>query len=109
MSSFCIREANKNDIETLLKLEESFGEEKYSRDMILDSFDNSYYYNYVIEINNLNDFKLLDIGCSDGLMIKALTENCTGGKYVGIDISEPMLSKAKNLFENEINDGTVYI
>lgn len=63
----------------------------------------------VSEIKELNKFNLLDIGCSDGLMIKALTENCTGGKYVGIDISEPMLSKAKNLFENEINDGTVYI
>lgn len=53
MSSFCIREANKNDIETLLKLEESFGSEAYSRDMILDSFDNGYYYNYVIEVDNL--------------------------------------------------------
>ena len=63
----------------------------------------------VIEINNLNDFKLLDIGCSDGLMIKALLEQCNNGKYLGIDVSEPMLNKARALFQNEINDGAVTI
>ena len=41
-------------------------------------------------------FNILDIGCSDGLMIEKLINKFNGeGYYTGVDISEPMLKKAK--------------
>lgn len=48
-------------------------------------------------------FNILDIGCSDGLMIEKLLEKFDGeGNYVGCDISEPMLEKAKYRFLDRI-------
>lgn len=50
-------------------------------------------------VSRLNYFKLLDIGCSDGLMLQTLYDRFDGnGTYVGIDVSEPMLKKAKLRF-----------
>lgn len=57
-------------------------------------------------------FNILDIGCSDGLMIQKLISkfNDEGyGYYTGIDISEPMLDKAKCRLSNNINKGNVKI
>lgn len=48
-------------------------------------------------------FTALDIGCSDGLMIQKLRDvfdNC--GHYVGVDVSDPMLDKAKYRFLDDI-------
>lgn len=44
---------------------------------------------------------ILDIGCSDGLMLEKLIDALDGqGHFVGVDISEPMLKKAKDRFSN---------
>lgn len=60
-------------------------------------------------------FILLDIGCSDGLMLDRLVsafENdseyvtLSNGRFVGIDVSEPMLKKCKDRFKDYDN---VYI
>lgn len=63
----------------------------------------------ITEIYELHKFSLLDIGCSNGLMIKTLMNHCDGGSYTGIDISKPMLDKAKDLFIDEISKGIVDI
>ena len=48
-------------------------------------------------------FKILDIGCSNGLMIESLYNKFDGqGYYVGVDVSEPMLNKAKYRFLDQI-------
>ena len=54
-------------------------------------------------------FSLLDIGCSDGLQISDFLSRYNHGHYVGIDISEPMLRKARERFEYEIKTGVVSI
>ena len=59
---------------------------------------------------------MLDIGCSDGLMIERLIDKFAQDKregmsiiFNGIDISEPMLKKAKYRFLDEIIDRKVNI
>lgn len=48
-------------------------------------------------------FRILDLGCSDGLMLEALYNKFNGdGNYVGVDVSEPMLQKAKYRFLDQI-------
>lgn len=56
-------------------------------------------------------FQILDIGCSDGLMIEHLLNRFSDysgtGYYTGVDISEPMLKKAKyrlldNIIANQV-------
>lgn len=60
-------------------------------------------------------FSILDIGCSDGLMLEKLlykfvSENeLDNGKYVGVDVSEPMIKKAKYRFLDEILNNQVSI
>ena len=55
-------------------------------------------------------FNILDIGCSDGLMIEKLMSKFNGeGYYTGVDISEPMLQKAKYRFLDDIIDKKVKI
>ena len=49
-------------------------------------------------------FSVLDVGCSDGLMIQSLLDKFNGdGYYTGIDVSEPMLKKASERFLNNNN------
>ena len=56
------------------------------------------------------NFNILDIGCSDGLMIEKLMNRFNNeGNYTGIDISEPMLQKAKYRFLDDIINGKVKI
>lgn len=55
-------------------------------------------------------FNILDIGCSDGLMIERLMKKFDNdGYYTGIDVSEPMLKKAKYRFLDDIISGKVKI
>ena len=55
-------------------------------------------------------FSVLDIGCSDGLMIEKLRNVFDNfGHYTGIDISEPMLKKAKYRFLDDIIDNNIEI
>lgn len=55
-------------------------------------------------------FQLLDIGCSNGLMLEKLINKFEGkGYYTGCDISEPMLEKAKYRFLDRIIDKQVNI
>lgn len=55
-------------------------------------------------------FKILDIGCSNGLMIESLYKKFNGeGYYVGIDVSEPMLNRAKYRFLDQIIDHKISI
>ena len=59
-------------------------------------------------------FNILDIGCSNGIMLEMLLNkfkenNNNNGRYVGIDISEPMLKKAKFKFLDDIINNTVSI
>ena len=49
-----------------------------------------------ISLLGKENFRLLDLGCSDGLMIEELLKSFENkGFYTGVDISEPMLKKAK--------------
>ena len=51
-------------------------------------------------------FQILDIGCSDGLMLDNLInkfDDYGHGYYWGVDVSNPMLEKAKNRFSDNPN------
>lgn len=52
-------------------------------------------------VNKRRDFTILDIGCSDGLMIQKMLTQFAGdaGRFIGVDVSEPMLEKARQRFE----------
>ena len=53
------------------------------------------------------NFSCLDLGCSNGLMIQKLWQ--PNGSYLGIDVSEPMLEKAKEAFKNKDNVSIEYM
>ena len=63
-----------------------------------------------IYLKDKEKFDCLDVGCSNGLMIKNMIDNIDAkgikGNYTGIDVSEPMLEKARELFKSNHN---VYI
>lgn len=63
-----------------------------------------------IYLKDKEKFDCLDVGCSNGLMIKNMIDNIDAkgikGNYTGIDVSEPMLAKARELFKSNHN---VYI
>ena len=51
-----------------------------------------------------DSFQILDIGCSDGLMLDRLLKKFNNvGYYEGIDVSEAMLKKANDRFKNNKN------
>ena len=52
-------------------------------------------------------FSCLDLGCSNGLMIQKLWQ--PNGSYLGIDVSKPMLEKAKEAFKNKDNVSIEYM
>lgn len=54
-------------------------------------------------------FSILDIGCSDGLQILDFLNKYKRGYYMGIDVSEPMLNKARERFSSQIQNGQVSI
>lgn len=55
-------------------------------------------------------FNILDIGCSDGLMIQAMKDKLgDDGTFTGVDISEPMIKKAKYRFLDDIVNHKVSI
>lgn len=59
----------------------------------------SYIINYINE-NNLDNYRLLEIGVGSGAIILSIAKNCPNGKLIGIDISEEALKIAK---ENQDN------
>lgn len=62
------------------------------------------------ELSNCSQpFSVLDIGCSDGLQIADFLSKYNHGHYIGIDVSEPMLDKARIRFDKEIQNGRVSI
>lgn len=67
----------------------------------------------VLDTSNKKSANILDIGCSDGLMLKFLKDELDTSnidtKYKGIDISEPMLNKAKLRFLDDILEKKVSI
>lgn len=60
-------------------------------------------------LNCSQPFSVLDIGCSDGLQIADFLSKYNYGHYIGIDVSEPMLNKARMRFDKEIQNGRVSI
>lgn len=57
-----------------------------------------------------DNFQVLDIGCSDGLMIQSMIDKFgDDGHFVGVDVSEPMLQKAKFRFLDHIINKRVSI
>ena len=52
-------------------------------------------------------FSCLDLGCSNGLMIQKLWQ--PNGNYLGIDVSKPMLEKAKEAFKDKENVSIEYM
>ena len=48
-------------------------------------------------------FQILDVGCSDGLMLESMIKQFEPdrGYFCGVDVSEPMLDKARERFQNE--------
>ena len=63
-----------------------------------------------IYLKDKEKFDRLDVGCSNGRTIKNMIDNIDvkgiKGNYTGIDVSEPMLEKARELFKSNHN---VYI
>ena len=66
-------------------------------------------YDIVIDSDSVKHsriYNVLDLGCSDGLMIETLLNRFSNfegeGYYTGIDISEPMLEKAKQRLHDSI-------
>lgn len=63
--------------------------------------------------NAYREFNILDIGCSDGLMIQTIVNKLKGnkGRILGVDISEPMLKKAEERFSltNSVSNVSVSI
>lgn len=67
---------------------------------------------YDMIYNNVTkeSFQILDLGCSDGLMLEKLMNKFDGkGYYTGCDISKPMLEKAKYRFLDDIINRKVKI
>ena len=54
----------------------------------------------ITQNNAYREFNILDIGCSDGLMIQTMLNKLKGnkGRILGVDVSEPMLKKAEERF-----------
>lgn len=71
------------------------------QDLIIDLID-SY-----ISNNNIEALSVVDLGCSNGLMIKKLCDNLKNKlnklSIVGIDNSEPMIKEAKEFLKTEID------
>ena len=71
------------------------------QDLIIDLI-NSY-----ISNNNIEALSVVDLGCSNGLMIKKLCDNLKNKlnklSIVGIDNSEPMIKEAKEFLKTEID------
>ena len=67
----------------------------------------------VAQNNAYRDYNILDIGCSDGLMIQSMLEKLKGnkGRILGVDVSQPMLDKAVKRFEivNSVTANSVTI
>lgn len=60
-------------------------------------------YKILVDKPRKETFQLLDIGCSDGLMLESIVSklnNYGNGHYFGVDVSKPMLDKAKDRFKN---------
>lgn len=59
------------------------------------------------------NFNILDIGCSDGIMIETLKNRFSDydgiGRYIGVDVSDPMLTKAKHRLLDDVINHTVII
>lgn len=69
---------------------------------------------YILEHSNKHTVSILDIGCSDGLMIQSLKETLDklsdiDIRYTGCDVSEPMLTKAKHRFLDELIEKKITI
>lgn len=69
---------------------------------------------YIIETSKKYTVNMLDLGCSDGLMIEELKSNLDSLEsrhiyYTGCDVSEPMLVKAKHRFLEEIINNEIRI
>lgn len=66
---------------------------------------------YLVEDLNKSSrpFKVLDIGCSDGLQISDFLHKYSSGYYMGIDVSDPMLDKARERFSKQIQKGQIVI
>lgn len=67
--------------------------------------------NSLILAKEKEHINILDIGCSDGLMIQTLKNKLNNKNiiYTGIDISKPMLDKAKDRFSEDISNKTVQL
>lgn len=60
-------------------------------------------YETIVTSPRKESFQILDIGCSDGLMLESLInrfDDYGNGYYYGVDVSVPMLEKAKQRFKN---------
>ena len=47
--------------------------------------------------------KILDIGCGNGTLARMLAADGYQGRYIGLDMSEGLLTKAEGLFENPLS------
>lgn len=61
-------------------------------------------------VSNFKNKAILDIGCSNGLSLEPFINKFKdNGRYYGLDVSEPMLTKARERFNTFINQGIVAI
>jgi len=56
----------------------------------------------IAELSIKGDESILDLGCGDGVLTKEMADLVPNGRVVGIDASENMISKAKELSRNNL-------
>jgi SAM-dependent methyltransferase len=94
-------QAEKLNSEFFNKSCEKFGNISWKACCYLDEFMQPVYYNSILKkLNNVKS--LLDVGCGQGDLFEFLKINKIDLKYKGIDVSEKMVSFAKNKHKNDL-------
>ena len=102
--SFIEKRKNGYPLQYLLGEVEFFGYKfKVKEGVLIPRADTEILVSYIINYingNNLDNYRLLEIGVGSGAIILSIAKNCPNGKLIGIDISEEALKIAK---ENQDN------
>lgn len=81
---------------------------KYNKKRINRFFNRNYYW-ILDHLDNIENKKILDVGCGPAEFCKILDENFKNLKIFGIDISEKMIEKSKELLPlGNFNVGDVH-
>jgi len=56
----------------------------------------------ISEIRFIGNESILDLGCGDGVLTKMITDKIPNGNILGVDVSEGMIKKAKELKQDNL-------